>query len=116
MSCDRRFSRSFLSLVSVKSDLILFFLAYFMVSSFIFVRVSSRRFGVEICRLFCRSSSFVGSSERSVAMVLLRVSVLSCVFQLGTTVLMASSSSWRAILVLKRLYCSSVFCVLFVAS
>merc|ERR1712055_124690 len=94
--------------VVVKSDLILFFFAYFMVSSFILVSVSFRRLGVEICRLFCRSSSFVGSSERSVAMVLFRVSVLSCVFQLGTVVLIVSSSSWRAILVLKRLYCSSV--------
>ena len=116
MSFDIRFSRSFLKLVTVRSVLILFFLAYFMVSSFIFVSVSSRRLGVEICRLFCRSSSLVGSSDRSVAMVLLSVSVLSCVFQLGTVVLIVSSSSWRAIRVLKRLNCSSDFCVLFVAS
>ena len=107
MSFDIRFSRSFLKLVSVRSVLILFFFGVFYGFFFHFCK---------ICRLFCRSSSFVGSSERSVAMVLLRVSVLSCVFQFGTVVLMVSSSSWRAILVLKRLYCSSVFCVLFVAS
>ena len=109
MSFEIRLSRSFLRLVSVRSVLILFFLAYFIVSSFIFDSVSSRRLGVEICRLFCRSSSLVGSGDRSVAMVLFSVSVLSCVFQLGTEVLIVSSSSWRAIRVLKRLNCSSIF-------
>ena len=71
---------------------------------------------MDICRSLLSSSSFVGSSERSVAIVLVKVLVLSCVLQVGTVVLMVSSSSCRAMRALKRLNCSSVFCVLFVAS
>ena len=88
----------------------------FIVSSFILVNVSSSRLGVDICKSLLSSSSFVGSSERSVAIVLVKVFVLSWVFQVGIVVLMVSNSSCMAMRALKRLNCSSVFCVLLVAS
>ena len=78
--------------------------------------MSSSRLGVDICSSLLSSSSFVGSSERSVALVLVKVLVRSCGFQVGTVVLMVSSSSCRAMRALKSLNCSSVFCVLLVAS
>ena len=93
--------------LSVWSDLIFFL--NLIVSSFMLVRMSSSRAGGDICKLFSSSSSLVGSSDRSVPIVLLRVVVLSFVFQLGIDVLMACNSSWRDSLTLNKLNCSSVF-------